>query len=202
MLHNKTRPINPNTTTLVYLYNMNKNFVKYFYVIAGILSIGVVPLALLFFNQLPNDIPLFIALSGDVIKETPKTVLSVLRLPFMAITMYFIIATLYIASSRYSTDAKQDIAIFWIGLATLFSVKMLLANFSIFFIIDNQLNEIGKVFHTTSTIAALLGVGLILASLPKLTRMKKIGSELGVKDKIVIVVLVFIYGLFVVFPFA
>ena len=68
MLHNKTRPINPNTTTLVYLYNMNKNFVKYFYVIAGILSIGVVPLALLFFNQLPNDIPLFIALSGDVIK--------------------------------------------------------------------------------------------------------------------------------------
>ena len=91
---------------------MNKNFVKYFYVIAGILSIGVVPLALLFFNQLPNDIPLFIDLSGDVIKETPKTVLSVLRLPFMAITMYFIIATLYIASSRYSTDAKQDIAIF------------------------------------------------------------------------------------------
>ena len=79
---------------------------------------------------------------------------------------------------------------------------MLLANFSIFFIIDNQLNEIGKVFHTTSTIAALLGVGLILASLPKLTRMKKIGSELGVKDKIVIIVLVFIYGLFVVFPFA
>jgi len=32
--------------------------------------------------------------------------------------------------------------------------------------------------------------------------MKKIGSELGVKDKIVIIVLVFIYGLFVVFPFA
>ncbi len=95
--------------------------------ISGVLTVMTLLLLLLNYSSLPIEIPVYVKITGEVVKTTPKSIFTVLRLPVMALILQMVCLVMLVGIDRRPTveaiKNKELNAGFWTIASLLVAIK-------------------------------------------------------------------------------